>query len=86
MLIVLASSFIFRIWSISAIFSTGNPVLVRTLAGGLKGTKIEPIVPLLTFIGDINLDKSIENEYVLNEHKKGRNKSTVRKKKKRIHF
>lgn len=35
---------------------------------GLKGTKIEPLVPLLTFIGDIDLDKSIDNEQVIKQN------------------
>jgi hypothetical protein len=29
---------------------------------GLKGATIEPLVPLLTFIGNINIEKSIENK------------------------
>ncbi len=29
---------------------------------GLSGVTIEPLIPLLTFIGSIELDKSIENE------------------------
>ena len=32
---------------------------------GLNGITIEPLVPLLTFIGNIELDKSIENEKTL---------------------
>lgn len=35
---------------------------------GLKGTKIEPLVPLLTFIGDIDFDKSIDNEQVIKQN------------------
>lgn len=37
----------------------------ETPLSGLKGTKIEPLVLLLTFIGDIDLDKSIDNEHCL---------------------
>jgi hypothetical protein len=39
-------------------------------------------VPLLTFIGDIDLDKSLENEYVIEKNKEKRNKPTAKKRKK----
>lgn len=32
------------------------------LSCGLRGPAIEPLVPLLTFIGSLELDKEIENQ------------------------
>jgi len=34
---------------------------------GLNGATIEPLVPLLTFIGSIELEKSIDNELVITD-------------------
>jgi len=36
------------------------------LFSGLNGATIEPLVPLLTFIGSIDFDKPIENKMVTN--------------------
>lgn len=58
MLIVLASSFIFRIWLISAIFPTGNPVLVRTLAGGERGIRTLGTVAHTTVFETVPFDRS----------------------------